>query len=136
MAQDSNHTVCMDLKIWHGTGNIIPYIIDMGTRFTIAKIIPDKTADSVLKVLVNDWIKFWGSPSHILVDNGGEFVNAKMMSICETFSIKFLTTGAYSPNQNRLCEKNYQLVDKMIAKMMDDDKNFKFPEALSSAVSA
>ena len=108
----------------------------MFTRFTIAKIIPDKTPDSVLKVLVNDWIKFWGSPSQILVDNGGEFVNAKMMAICETFSITFLTTGAYSPNQNGLCEKNHQLVDKMIAKMMDDDKSLKFPEGLSSAVIA
>ena len=56
MAQDFNHTVCMDLKIWHGTGTIILYIIDMFTRFTIAKIIPDKTPDSILKVLVNDWI--------------------------------------------------------------------------------
>ena len=71
-----------------------------------------------------------------MVDNGGEFVNAKMMAICETFSIKFLTTGAYSPNQNGLCEKNHQLVDKMIAKMMNDDKNLKFPEALSSVVLA
>ena len=93
MALDFNHTVCMDLKIWHGKGTIILYIIDMFTRFTIAKIIPDKTADSGLKVFVNDWIKFWGSPSQILVDNGGEFINAKMMSICETFSIKFVTTG-------------------------------------------
>ena len=65
MAQDFNHPVCMDLKIWHGTGTIILYIIDMFTRFTIAKVIPDKTADSVLKVHVNDWIKFWGSPSQI-----------------------------------------------------------------------
>ena len=63
MAQDLNHTVCMDLNIWHGTGTIILYIIDIFTRFTIAKIIPDKTPDSILKVLVNDWIKFWGSPS-------------------------------------------------------------------------
>ena len=81
-----------------------------------AKIIPDKTADSVLKILVNGWIKFWGSPSQILADSGGEFVNAKMMSIWETFSINFLTTGAYSPNQNGLCEKNHQLLDKMITK--------------------
>ena len=94
MAQDFNNTVSMDLKIWHRTGTIILYIIDMFTRFTIAKIIPDNTPDSVLKVLVNDWIKFWGSPSQILVDNGGEFVNAKIMAICKTFSITFLTTGA------------------------------------------
>ena len=80
MALDFNHTICMDLKIWHGTGTIILYIIDMYTRFTVAKIIPDKRADSVLEVLVNDWIKFWGAPSQILADNGGEFVNAKMMS--------------------------------------------------------
>ena len=125
MAQKFNHTVCMDLNIWQGTSTIILYIIDIFTRFTIAKIIPDKTPDRVLKVLVNDWIKFWGSPSQILVDNGGEFANAKMIAIYETFSIKFLTTGAYSPNQNGLCEKNHQLVDKM----MDDDKNLKFPEA-------
>ena len=58
MAQDFNHTVCMDSKIWHGKGTIILYLIDMFARFTIAKILPDKTPKCVLKVFVNDWIKF------------------------------------------------------------------------------
>ena len=45
--------------------------------------------------------------------------------ISKNFTIWTPLTGAYSPNQNGLCEKNHQLVDKM----MDDDKNLKFPEA-------
>ena len=60
----------------------------------------------------------------------------KMNKVCETFGIKLLTTGAYSPNQDGLCEKNHQIVDKIIEKLISDDKQLPFAEALSSAVFA
>ena len=136
MAHDFNQTLCMDLKIWSGSGKIILYVIDMFTRYVQAKVIPNKKPESVLKVLIEEWIKRWGSPSAILVDNGGEFVNDKMNKVCETFGIKLLTTGSYSPNQNGLCEKNHQIVDKIIEKLISDDQKLPFEEALSSAVFA
>ena len=81
MAHDFNETICMDLKIWHGTGKIILYTVDMFSRLTQAQVIRDKRPESVLKVLVDQWIKRWGAPQQILVDNGTEFVNEKMMKV-------------------------------------------------------
>ena len=136
MASDFNHTVCMDLKIWPKTGKVILYIIDMFTRLTVAKIIPDKKPESVMKVLVNCWIYRFGSPRRVYTDNGGEFVNNKMLSLCEAYSIKFMNCGAYSPNQAGLVESNHKVCDQMIEIMMDENPNLKFEDALESAVYA
>ena len=114
MASDFNHTVCMDLKIWARTGKVILYIIDMFSRFTVAKVIPDKRPESVIKVLVNEWIFKWGSMVRLFTDNGGEFVNKKMQSICESYSIKFMNSAARSPFQAGLVESNHKQVDHMI----------------------
>ena len=101
MANDFNETLCMDLKIFKKRNLIILYIIDMFTRFTVAKIIPDKRPESVIKVLLDCWIlNLFGAPRRILFDNGGEFYNAKMKDLCHNFNIKFISTGAESPWQN------------------------------------
>ena len=136
MASDFNHTVCMDLKIWPRTGKVILYVIDMFSRLTVAKVIPDKRPDSVIKVLVNDWIFRWGAMVRLFTDNGGEFVNKKMLALCESYSIKLLNSGAHSPFQAGLVESNHRQVDHMIEILMDEDPNLKFEDALSSAVFA
>ena len=108
MANDFNECVCMDLKIWPKKNIIILYIIDMFTRFTVAKIIPDKTADSAVKVFLDCWIlNLFGAPKRILFDNGKEFWNYKMKDLCQNFNIKFHSTGAHSPFQNGLCVRNH-----------------------------
>ena len=43
----------------------------------------------------------------ILTDNGGEFSNAEMTEVSNRLNIKLFTTGAESPWQNGLCEKNH-----------------------------
>ena len=135
MANDFNETICMDLKIFKKRNLIILYIIDMFTRFTVAKIIPDKRPESVIKVLLDCWIlNLFGAPRRILFDNGGEFYNAKMKDLCHNFNIKFISTGAESPWQNGMCEKNHAQVDLTMAKIVEDQPNITMEEALSSAI--
>ena len=59
-----------------------------------------------------------------------------MREMCEQFNIKMLTTGAYSPFQNGLCEKNHHTVDLMLEKMIDSNPSIKFNHALSAAIYA
>ena len=117
---DFNHTLVVDLKIWPKKNKIILYMIDAYSRFTKAVVVPNKEADSVIQPIMDEWIlNLFGPPVQILFDNGKEFSNSKMREMCEKFNIKMLTTGAYSPFQNGLCEKNHHMVDLMIEKMMD-----------------
>ena len=46
------------------------------------------------------------------------------------------TTAAHSPFSNGLCEKNHEVVDKSMAKMMADDKSMKPVDALEHALFA
>ena len=83
------------------------------------------------------WIlNLFGPPRQILFDNGKEFSNSMMREMCEKFDIKMLTTGAYSPFQNGLCEKNHYTVDIMLEKMLDSNSNMNFEQALSAAIFA
>ena len=137
IAHDLNETVCMDLKIWPKYGVIILYIIDVFTRFTQAFIIPDKTADSVIKPFLESWIlNSFGAPKNVLFDNGLEFVNSKMRDLCKNFNIRMFTTAAFSPHQNGLCERNHQVVDEIIEKMITGGSYAKVKDALQPAIFA
>ena len=59
-----------------------------------------------------------------------------MREMCKKFNIKMLTTGAYSPFQNGLCEKNHHTVVMMVEKMLDSNPKMKFNQALSAAIFA
>ena len=92
---DFNHTIVVDLKIWQRMNKIILYIIDAYSRFTMAVVVPDKQADSIIRPILDKWIlNMFGPPEQILFDNGKEFSNSKMRELCEKFNIKMLTTGA------------------------------------------
>ena len=56
LARDFNDTLTVDLKIWPKKGVIILYCIDWFTRFVMAKVVPDKKADTILKPILEDWI--------------------------------------------------------------------------------
>ena len=103
----------------------------------MAIIIPDKQAENVIQPIMDKWIlNIFGPPRQILFDNGREFSNSKMREMCERFDIKMLTTGAYSPFQNGLCEKNHHIVDMMVERMLDGNPHMKFEHALSAAIFA
>ena len=53
--------------------------------------------------------------------------------MCEKFDIKMLTTGAYSPFQNGLCEKNHHTVNMMLEKTLDGNPKLEIEQALSAA---
>ena len=137
MAQDFNQTVCLDLKIWPSKNVIILYIIDAYTRFQQAHIIPDKKAETIVKALVDNWIlKLYGAPSNYLTDCGGEFYNWHFKEMCQQFGINMLVSSAESPWQNGLCERNHASTDRIVTKMMEDDKTLNIHSALAAATFA
>ena len=136
LSTDVNDTLTIDLKIHGKRGKIVLYMIDDFSRFTVAEVIPKKEGELVVKAIVDKWIMGlpYGPPKQIISDNGLEFVNSKMASMCETFGIKHITSGAYSPFQNGLNERNHFTCDQIMEKVMDGDKNISFEEALKQAV--
>ena len=119
MAKDTNETVAMDLKKLKN-GKHILYIIDAFSRFTVAKIIPRKKPEEVIDALMEKWVSIFGTPTKFLTDNGGEFSNEEMVLVTNKLNIYHNTTGAESPWQNGLCEKNHATVDNILEALEKD----------------
>ena len=56
----------------------------------------------------------------VLNDNGGEFTGEEIKEVKDILNVVDLTTGAESPWQNGLCEKNHHIVDTMLERLIDD----------------
>ena len=113
----------MDLKIWPALNVIILYITCLFSRFTHGTIIPNKKPESVIKAFMDEWVMgFFGTPKHaILVDNGGEFMNAKFKSMCEKLNVKLMSTGANSPWQNGIVERHIGTCREMLSNLFLED---------------
>ena len=134
MAADFNEKVAMDLKYWNGQ-NIL-YIIDMFSRFTVGVVIPSKKPKDVINALMKNWVCYFGIMGSLLTDNGGEFVGEEWTEALSMLNVIKLTTGAESPWQNGLCEKNHALADNILTQISEDYPNLDIHTQLAWACNA
>ena len=137
LAADFNQVVTMDLKIWNQAKNeYILYLIDAFTRYQVATVINRKTPDQVINAIFEKWIQYFGLPDKVLSDNGGEFSNAEMQEVANRTNLKLFTTGAHSPWQNGLCEKNHAHTDNILQSVLKDYPQLSLKSALTWACTA
>ena len=137
LATRFNQTLSLDLKVWPEHDLIILYIVDDFTRFMQGHPIEDKKPETIVRVLLDEWIlKMFGCPESIRVDNGGEFMNHIFKEATEKLGIKLISTGANSPWQNGLVERNHMVVDTIISKMMRDQPEKSAKQLINHAVFA
>ncbi len=72
-------------------------MVDMFTHLTMAHILRDKSAQSVISALQETWFGHYGAPKHILSDPGGENISEATLSMFATWNITPLLTPAQSP---------------------------------------
>ena len=78
------------------------------------------------------WIGLFRSPEHAIVtDNGGEFSNEIMRSLCENFNLVVKTTAAYSPFSNGICERQNDTLSHILEKVRIDHPNLDIENCLS-----
>lgn len=118
MATEFNEKVAIDLKIWNN--KYILYMIDMWSRLTVAAVIERKRPSEVVDAVMKKWVAHYGVMGAILNDNGGEFTGAEIQEMKSILNVVDLTTGAESPWQNGLCEKNHALADNILNRINDD----------------
>ena len=119
MANEFNQKVAIDLKLWNG--KYILYMIDMWSRLTVAAVIPRKRPSDVVNAIMQKWVAVYGTMECILNDNGGEFTGSELVEMKNSLNVIDLTTGAYSPWQNGLCERNHALCDNILDRIHEDN---------------
>ena len=119
VAREFNEVVTLDLKLWRN--HIILHMIDMFTRYGISVIISDKKPETVARAILTHWISYFGRPTKgILNDNGGEFVGKALRDLKDRLDLRDITTGAESPFQNGMCERNHSVIDTMLLRLVID----------------
>ena len=83
--------------------------------------VPDKTADNVAHLLIEEIFPRYGSPLQIVTDNGTENVNKTMKEVLAALNIHHVTTSFYHPEANAKVERFHRTLHDILAKKLEND---------------
>ena len=136
MATQFNEVVAVDLKHFR-RGIYFLHLIDLHTRFSLAKIIKSKHPSVIVRNVIMMWVaNGFGTPEKLLIGSGGEFANESFKEMAEQFNVEICSTAAESPWQNGICERNHAVIDTCVEKSLEDDPTIELDVALAWAVNA
>ena len=75
------------------------------SKYPIAVALPDITAITIARALVDHVFTIFSVPEQILSDRGSNFVGEVMQALCKVFGIKKLNTSSYHPSCNGMVER-------------------------------
>jgi transposase InsO family protein len=109
--------------------------MDLGTDWTIAQAIPQKSSDTVVEML--QYIVFtYGKPLMILTDNREEFLSYQMQNFLRCLKIQHNHTTPYHPQMNGRLEKFNDILMQMLVKMTAPQQQNQWDELLPDALLA
>lgn len=110
--------------------------IDYLTRWPMAKAVPDITEETTSAFLY-DIVKDYGVPSYLLTDRGSNFTSRYTKAFLNNLECRHLTTTAYRPQTNGMCERLNQTLVQTLAKIIrDKDAENRWDEYVGAALLA
>ena len=92
------------LKASEGGHKYIITFTDSFSKLVELTAIPDKSAPTVAKAFYEKWICRYGAPIQFVSDQGREFTNSILTSLCHLLNITKSRTSAYCPQSNGQAE--------------------------------
>jgi transposase InsO family protein len=115
----------LGVKIGKTQGEIL-IIVDLATRETMLRCLPDQTQDRVVKTLLHSVFYPRGVPLFMRSDNAPQLMQGAACDTCTCLDIDQIVTGGHNPRGNAIFERVNQTLGSMIRKMSNDDyKNLK-----------
>ena len=102
-----------------GNKYIIAFI-DLYSGYPEAFPVPDKSADNVVHLLIEEIFPRHGAVLEIVTDNGGENVNRKMQETLQALNINHVTTSFYHPQGNAKVERFHRTLHDVLSKKLKD----------------
>jgi hypothetical protein len=96
-------------------------IVDLATRETILRFLPDQKQEKVAKVVMNAIVYNRGVPDFIRSDNAPQLMQGACRDVCTYLGIQQIVTGGHNPRGNSICERVNQTIGSFIRKMSDKD---------------
>ena len=92
------------------------HVLDWGTNFHMASIAPSRSTEDFIKVFMNMWLSWAGSPGEILVDAGSEFNSEEFMEFLQSHNIRGTTISPEAHFQNGRSEQHGAILQTMLSK--------------------
>ncbi|KAG2191999.1 hypothetical protein INT47_006066 [Mucor saturninus] len=96
-------------------------VVDICTRYIIAKALPNKQSDTVANTLCQIFGDYGLPSTAILTDNGREYRNGLMASITKTLGISHRFSTSYYPQSNGCAENAVKNIVNTVRKMCGND---------------
>jgi transposase InsO family protein len=112
--------LCGPLMITENHNVYLFVMVDICTKYIIARAIPDKQSTTIIKTILSITTDY-GYISCIQSDNGSEFKNSLMNEVCSTLNIKRIYSTPYHSRGNGAAENAVKLTMNTIRKMCDSN---------------
>ena len=117
--------VCMDISGPYPrslSGNrYIVSLVDIYSGYPEAWPLPDKCADSIAHILIEEFFPRHSCPLQIVTDNGSENENRIVRETLKALNIDHITTSFYHPEANAKVERFHRTLHDILAKKLDQD---------------
>ena len=110
-------------------------IMDMLTAYLWAVPIPDKQAETIVRVFQTYFYEKEGGCLYLLSDNGTEFKNEKMTEMAKRLGITKIFSSPYHPQGNSKLEAAHRFLKACMGKYLEEGK-LEWDELLSKAACA
>ncbi|MCG8034487.1 MAG: DDE-type integrase/transposase/recombinase, partial [Candidatus Thiodiazotropha taylori] len=94
--------------------------IDWYSGYLEAWPLPDKKADGIAHLLLDELFPRFSFPLEVVSDNGKEICNATLNNLFKKLNIRHRKTNVYSPNENRVERSHRTLLDVLSKKVKDN----------------
>ena len=96
-------------------------IIDHLTGWLEAFPIPDKSADTIVSIFINEYLPVHMCPRYILLDNGTQFKNTLMDQVLKQLGIKRIFSATYHLQSNGKLEVFHKYLKPTLKKLCEKD---------------
>lgn len=96
--------------------------IDMFTGWPEAFAVPNKKAETVAHLLIDEIFPRFGAPLQLLTDNGPENINNIMKQTLEDLNVHHVTTSFYHPQSNGKVERLHRTMHDILAKKVGSNE--------------
>ena len=106
-------------KTMSGNKYIIAFV-DWYSGWPEAFAVPDKTADNIAHLIIEEIFPRFGCALQIVTDNGTEVVNRVVTETLEMLNIHHVKTSYYNPKSNAKVERFHRTLHDILAKRLED----------------
>ena len=109
-------------KTLSGNKYIIAFV-DWYSGWPEAFAVPDKTAETVAHLIIEEIYPRFGCCLELVTDNGSENVNRVVKETLQTLNIHHVTTSFYHPSSNSKVERFHRTLHDVLAKRLQDGQD-------------